>query len=133
MAAISNNVFIVFTEEAPLEMVMLLCISLVARKRLGKTSSATIASNTAMVTDELMKAYRHLPLFNCRGILAIAKNISNGKAKYSGLLRILSLKCGTYNKVYKVVIPNDTIKNTVKLFANKESLVYKRFSVFIAK
>jgi len=32
-----------------------------------------MANNEAMVTEELINAYRHFPLFNWRGILAIDK------------------------------------------------------------
>ena len=81
IAAMSSNIFIVFSDEAALSMVMLFCASLVAYNKFGKTSSATVASRVAIVIEELKKASLNFDLFNNLGIFATARNMSSGKMK----------------------------------------------------
>ena len=63
MAAMSRRIFIVFIEDAPLLMVIVFRTSLVAYKRLGNTSNATVASKAAIVTAELRKCVPEFRLF----------------------------------------------------------------------
>ena len=84
MIAIHNRIFIVFAEDAALVMVILLPGLLLAYNKLGNTSTATIINREAMVTEELMNAYRYLRFLSNRGMLAIDNNITNGKMKNTG-------------------------------------------------
>src|SRR6218665_93911 len=107
-------------------MVMLLAASFVAYKRFGKTSIATRINSEAIVIHELAKACLYFPLLSKRGIFAIANIMINGKIKNCGFDFTLSLRCGTYSKVYTVVTTKAITKNTVKFLARIVSFVYKR-------
>jgi len=93
--AIISRILIVFGEDAALSTVMLLVGFVVEYNKYGNTSVATIISNIAMVTDELINANLNLPLFSSRGIFAIANTITTGTTKNGGLFLKKSVRCGT--------------------------------------